>query len=140
MLNLLADFVVRINSGLRRRSKCVYVPYSSLTLRVSRILFSYNCIVSFNVVTGSTPSTFLIKIVPLYVNNASILRELTLMSRPGLRLYWSAHELSEHFFRNNYQGFYIVSTSQGLCSSNDLILSNILKKPISGEVLLKLSF
>lgn len=87
MLNLLADFVVRFNAGLKKHAKCIYVPYSNTTIKVVRILFSYNCIVSFSIVTGKASSTLLIKIVPLYINNESTIRGLELMSRPGLRLY-----------------------------------------------------
>lgn len=140
MINLLADFAVRFNAGLKKHAKCIYVPYSNVTIKVVRILFSYNCIVSFSITAGGTSSTLLIKIVPLYINNEPTIRGLELVSRPGLRVYWSAQELAKHFFRHNFQGFYVISTSHGLCSSNDLILANILQKPVAGEVLLKLSF
>lgn len=140
MLNILADFVVRFNAGLKKHSKYIYVPYSHMTIKVVRMLFTYNCIVSFSIVSSTKASTLLIKIVPLYINNEPTIRGMELMSKPGLRLYWSSDEFAKHYFRNNFQGFYVVSTSTGLCSSNDLILAHILKKPVGGEVLLKLSF
>lgn len=45
-----------------------------------------------------------------------------------------------NFFRNNFQGFFVLSTPNGLCSSNELISAFMLKQPISGEILLKVNF
>lgn len=87
MLNLLADFVVRFNAGLKKHAKYIYVPYSHMTIKIVRILFGYNCIVSFSIVSSSTASTLLIKIVPLYINNEAAVRSVELMSKPGLRMY-----------------------------------------------------
>lgn len=87
MLNLLADFVVRFNAGLKKRSQAIYVPYSRMIIKVIRILLSYNCIMSFSVITNQKNSTLLIKIIPLYTTGSPTVRSLELMSKPGLRLY-----------------------------------------------------
>jgi ribosomal protein S8 len=140
MVNLLADFIVRFNAGINKRATCIYVPYSHVTVKVVHILFDFNCIVSFSVTPNQKKNGLHIKIIPLYINNACVVKNLELMSKPGLRLYWSAHEFAKHFFRNSFQGFYIISTSRGLCTSTDLVLAHILQKPVAGEVLLKLNF
>jgi ribosomal protein S8 len=87
MVNLLADFIVRFNAGINKRATFICVPYSHVTVKVVRILFDFNCIVSFSVMPNQKRNGLCIKIIPLYINNACVVKSLELMSRPGLRLY-----------------------------------------------------
>jgi len=137
MNNLLADFVVRFNTAIKKNLEFFYVPYSNINIKIVRLLFAYRCIKTFSIGAGVSNNRLNIKIVLLSVASKPLVQQLRLISRPGLRVYWSSSELASHYSKNTFQGFYILSTSQGVCSSNELISAHILKRPISGEVMLK---
>lgn len=139
MTNLLADFSVRFNASLKRHADYFYMPYSNLNIRIIELLLKYNCIASFTVDACRNSRRLRIKITPLYILNAPLVRRIELISKPGHRVYWSAAELASNFARANFQGFYIISTPSGICSSNELIAAKVLEKPISGEILLKIN-
>lgn len=140
MVNFLADFVVRINDGLKKNVDAVYTPYSNTLLKVARLLLRTGCISSFSVDNAHGSSSLRMKIVLKYFENRPLLKRIELISRPGLRIYWTGDELSTHFSRNNFQGFYMISTAGGLCSSNELVVANLLGKSLGGEVLFKIHF
>lgn len=139
MVNLLADFVVRFNIAARRNAEFFYVPYSAINFKIVKLLLSYGCISTFGYDTHPFTKTLRIKISPSFLENKPLIRGLELISKPGLRVYWGSKELSKNFFFNNFQGFYIVSTTSGLCSSNELLLTNKLMAPIGGEILIKVN-
>lgn len=87
MVNLIADFVVRFNSGIKKNTQYVYVPYSHTVVKIVRLLFSYNCISSFSIDSDTNKSFLRIKIVLLYVENTSLMKKLEIVSTPGLRVY-----------------------------------------------------
>lgn len=136
MNSLLADFVVRFNTAIKKNVEFFYVPYSNVNIKIVRVLFSYRCIKTFSL-DHAEKGKLRIKIVLLGLLNKPLIQNVALVSRPGLRVYWSSAELAKHYSRNTFQGFYILSTSRGICSSNELIAAHILKRPISGEVLVK---
>lgn len=137
MNNLLIDFVVRFNTAIKKNVEFFYVPYSNINVKIVKLLFAYRCIKTFSFDTSLSNNKLRIKIVLLCLTSKSLIQGLKLISRPGLRVYWSSSELAKHYSRNTFQGFYILSTPQGICSSNELIGAHILKRSVSGEVLLK---
>ena len=58
---------------------------------------------------------------------------MKLVSTPGKKVYWSLNRLSLNYNINSFAGFYIISTSKGLFTSNTCLLG----KNISGKILLK---
>jgi len=87
MVNLLADFVVRFNTGAKRHSECIFVPYSHTVIKIIRLLFRHNCISSFRIEMTPNSSFLRIKLIPLYVDSKSLIKSIELISRPGLRTY-----------------------------------------------------
>ena len=63
-----------------------------------------------------------------FVKKEPIIMNLTLVSKPGLRIYETAEELAS----KRGPEIYIVSTSKGVLSSNEAV-----KKNIGGEVIVK---
>lgn len=139
MTNLLADFTVRFNSSLKRNVEFFFIPYSNLNIRVVELLLKYNCIVSFSIDACDANKRLQIKVTPLYILSNPLIRQIELVSKPGRRVYWSSSELASNFSKTNFQGFYVVSTPSGVCSSNELLAAKVLAKPISGEILLKIN-
>jgi ribosomal protein S8 len=70
-----------------------------------------------------------------YYQNKPIFFDISLVSTPGKRVFFSLGELSLVFNANSFAGFFIISTPIGLVTSNDCLLGGHL----SGEVLLKIS-
>ena len=69
-----------------------------------------------------------------YLQNRPVFYSIKVISKPGKRVFWTLGQLSLNYNRNNFSGFYILSTSKGLITSNDCLLGQC----ISGEVLLKI--
>lgn len=139
MTNLLADFAVRFNASTKKHAEFFYVPCTNTNTRVIELLYKYRSINTFSFELCPQKKFFRIKIVPIYTLSEPLIRSIELVSKPGRRVCWTAAELAINFAKDNFQGFYVVSTSRGVCSSNELILSEALGRPISGEILLKIN-
>jgi len=87
MNNLLADFVVRLNTAKKKNVEYFYVPYSNLIVKVVRLLFMYRCIKTFSIDTSPNTGKLRIKVVLLCLLNKPLIQSLQLISRPGLRIY-----------------------------------------------------
>lgn len=123
---LIADLISRINFGAIRRLRFVKVNLNDTTLKICKILYIHGAI-----------RTFIIKddkiliYYKYYLSRIAV--KLSIVSKPGNRIFWSLGELSRKFNNNNFSGFYIISTQNGLYSSDYCLLEG----HISGEVLIK---
>jgi ribosomal protein S8 len=138
--NLLADFVVRLNVGINSGAEFVLVPYSAILFNSVSLLYIYGCINSFSIISEGKSSFLFIKVYPRFTSAGSLIKKISLISKPGLRVFWTAAEFSSNYSRKNTQGFFILSTTSGVCSSNELLLSNTLSNKLSGEVLFRVDF
>jgi len=120
MVNLLADFVVRFNVAAKKNSEFFFVPYSKTNFKIIELLYLYRCIRTFSYEVHPTTKVLRLKVALFFFENKSLIRKLDLISRPGAKIYWSASEFAYKFSRNNFQGFFILSTQTGICSSNEL--------------------
>jgi len=59
---------------------------------------------------------------------------IELVSTPGKKVYWSLNKLSLKYKFNSFAGFFIISTSKGLVTSNDCLIGG----NICGKVLFKI--
>lgn len=87
MNNLLADFVVRFNTAIKKNLEFFYVPYSNINIKIVRLLFAYRCIKTFSIDTAISGNRLNIKIVLLSIASKPLVQRLRLISRPGLRIY-----------------------------------------------------
>lgn len=87
MNNLLADFVVRFNTAIKKNLEFFYVPYSNINIKIVRLLFVYRCIKTFSIDTVAANNQLNIKIVLLGLTSKPLVQRLRLISRPGLRVY-----------------------------------------------------
>lgn len=123
---LIGDLISRINFGAIRRLRFVKVNLNDTTLKICKILYIHGAI-----------RTFIIKddkiliYYKYYLSRIAI--KLSIVSKPGNRIFWSLGKLSRKFNNNNFSGFYIISTQNGLYSSDYCLLEG----HISGEVLIK---
>lgn len=85
--NILADFIVRFNGGVGRGTEFIFVPYSSTLFDIVSLMYLYGCLKSFSVVTDVETSLLYIKIYPSYILGGSLVKGLTIVSKPGLRVF-----------------------------------------------------
>jgi ribosomal protein S8 len=82
-----------------------------------------------------------VKVFLIYIAGSdSLIKEFILVSKVSKRVYWTLDILFMNFSKRAFSGFYIISTSKGLCSSAELIWRIPLMGKMSGEILLKVSF
>ena len=87
MTNLLADLSVRFNVSSKRNVEHFFIPYSNLNISVVALLLKYNCISSFNVDLSPLTRKLRIKVKPLYLLSEPLIRKISLVSKPGRRVY-----------------------------------------------------
>lgn len=138
--NHLADLVTRLNGAFVARKEIVYVPYVKFNLRILRLLMDHGCIKTFYIDYCKKTGNLIIRVSLKYVTSLPLVRRIELISTPGNRVYWGVDALSKNFGKSSFQGFYVVSTSGGLCTSSELLLSRVLTRRASGEILLKVYF
>jgi len=125
----LADLVSRLNVAASKRLENVKVKQTDLTLRVLFLLYSNGVIRGFSV-----RSDFVLVFLKYFLGD-SLFKNITIISRPGCRVFWNLRKLSLIYSFRSFSGFYIISSPKGLITSNDSLLG----LRLSGEVLLKVS-
>lgn len=123
---LLGYLVSRINFGTIRKLRFIKVKLNKTILEILKILYKYGVIRTF-IVRGDK-----ILIYNKYYLSKSAVK-LSLVSKPGNRIYLPLSQLAIKYNDNNFSGFYIISTQKGLCTSDYCLLHG----HISGEILIK---
>lgn len=126
---LLADLVSRLNVSSRRHLYSVRVANSSFTLRVLVILYNNGVIRGFQV-----RKNYIVVLLKYFLGKSAFTR-ITVISKPGCRVFWRLGRLSLKYNYNNFSGFFVISSPKGLITSNDSLLG----LRLTGEVLLQVS-
>jgi small subunit ribosomal protein S8 len=128
MTDPIADLLTRIRNAIMAGHKVVEAPASNLKKEIARILFEKGYILSYKVVEGDTPQGVL-KIALKYnpKTKKSAIKEITRISRPGLRQYIGFEDMPRVL---NGLGIAIISTSRGLMTDKEAK-----NEKIGGEVL-----
>lgn len=123
------DLALRLNVAAHRHLKSVRVVHSSLTLRLLYVLYANG------VIRGFTIKKKFVLVFLKYYLGKSVFSSITLISKPGCRIYWSLRKLSLVYNFSNFTGFYIISSPRGFITSTEALLG----VHSSGEVLLKVT-
>lgn len=137
---LLADFAVSFNNCIQKRLGHFHIFTARMTLDIVIQMKKRRYIhhVGYDICPHTRRSR--LKILPKYHETKPFIKKIELVTKPSLRVYWTASEMSRRFFRNNFQGLYVVSTSKGIIFSDDLFEDHAFGLGrVSGEVLLKLN-
>jgi small subunit ribosomal protein S8 len=127
---ILSDMVSRLKVATRNHFVSVKVKYTVLCLNVLNLLYKNGFIYNIKIVDNDQLIIFL-----KYYQNRPVFYSIDIISTPGKRVFWTLGKLSLKYSKLNFSGFYIISTSKGLVTSNDCLLG----QSISGEVLLKIN-
>lgn len=126
---ILSDLISRLNVASKNRLRSIKVLNTKLSRNVLCILYKNGLIIR-----------FFIELEYIYVflkyHQNECVCNLKVISKPSKRVYVNLHKLSLLYNNNSFSGFYILSTSKGLITSNDCLLF----KHKGGELLLKVGF
>ena len=113
----LCDMVARIRNAHSRSRLEVIVLGSKFCEEVLECLTSEGYIRGYSRVEGGSLKVFL-----KYKDGKGVIRKMSMVSRPGCRLYYSARELRNCFYRNE---FIVFTSSQGVFMNKALLLTQL---------------
>lgn len=125
--HVVSNLVCKINNGSLRRLRFIIINYNSKILDILDVLYVNGAIRSYRIIDVNKVRVY------LKYNIRSYRIKLTVISTPGNKIHWSLNKLSQYYNKNNFSGFYIISTIKGLRTSDDCLIN----KRIGGEILIK---
>lgn len=127
MTDPIADFITRIRNAVKANHRIVQVPASNLKKEMTKILKEKGYILDYKF--DDDDKQGLIKIALKYhpVTKAPAIRNLTRISKPGLRKYAGIERMPRVL---NGLGIAILSTSKGVMTDKEAK-----KEKVGGEVL-----
>jgi small subunit ribosomal protein S8 len=123
----ISDYLTRLRNAISAKHKVVEIPASNLKKEMTKILMDQGFILNFKLMEDNKQG--IIKIALKYNNKTkeSAIRNLTRISKPGLRKYSGVDTMPRVL---NGLGVAIVSTSKGLVTDKEARKQNV-----GGEVL-----
>lgn len=125
--SFLASFVAQLNLGSLRRVRYITVNYSQLTINITKLLYKEG-VIRLYLLKGTK-----ILIYFKYFKGCNLFK-FKIVSKPGKRIFWSLRKLSLNYSKENFSGFFVISTPIGLITSNETLMF----EHISGEILFKI--
>ena len=122
--HLISDTIVRIKNGFIGHKNSVSVLKSKQVLSIINILEEEGFI------KGYTEDKYTIDIWLKYVEGASVIQNIKVVSKPSKRVYFSIPDLIDWRNKTNTFDMLILSTTQGIFTDEVA-----LKKGIGGEIL-----
>lgn len=128
MTDPISDYLTRVRNAVAAKHRVVDIPASNLKKEITKILHSKGYILNYKFEEGvSTQGNIKIALKYHPVSKESAIRNLTRVSKPGLRKYAQSDNLPRVI---NGLGVAILSTSKGVMTDKE---ANNLK--VGGEVL-----
>ena len=112
-IDTIGNFLTVIRNGTMVTKKFVTSPYSKVKQEIATILEEEGFIRNFSIETSEEGFKTL-KIALKYVNNESVIHEITRISRPGLRVYESFSNVKPVI---GGLGITILSTNKGIITN-----------------------
>lgn len=128
MTDPISDYLTRVRNAVAAKHRIVEIPASNLKKEITKILFEKGYILNYKFEEGKNPQG-IIKIALKYhpVSKVPAIKNLSRVSRPGLRKYTHAEKLPRVI---NGLGIAIISTSKGVMTDKEAR-----KDKVGGEVL-----
>ena|ERR1044072_2856922 len=125
----LAEIVSRLVVAGRGYHQTVNLPKGTMVLKILTLFLRQGLIQNFSV------KREFIEVKLKYFRRKPLIKSIAVISKPGHRVYWSLNLLSCNYNANAFGGFYIISTSKGLFTSNECLTT----VGQGGEVLYKIT-
>ena len=127
MTDPVSDYLTRIRNAVAAKHRIVDIPASNLKKEMTRILFEKGYILNYKVEDEGPQGNIKIALKYHPVSKVPAIKNLTRVSKPGLRKYAQADNLPRVI---NGLGVAIISTSKGVMTEKEAKLENV-----GGEVL-----
>lgn len=122
MNDIIADALTRIRNAAMRKLDVTTLLHSNTVVGILTVLEKKEYIESFKVVDGESNKKTIKVTLKYNEDEASVINEITRVSKPGRRVYKPSSELKN--FKNGY-GTIIVSTSKGVIANDEAVASNV---------------
>lgn len=126
--HLISNLITKLNYGTQKRLRFLNIEQNKTTLDILDILYKNGAIRSYKMLKNNKISVYF----KYYTCNKTV--KITIISKPGLKIFWSLNNLIKNYNNKTFSGFYILSTQKGLYTSDKCLLENF----IGGEVILKI--
>ena len=107
----IADMLTRIRNAIRIKAEKVDIPISKLKLEIAKILKEEGFIRAYKILKDRKQG--ILRVIPKYVEDESVISELKRISKPGRRVYVGSKEVPVVL---GGLGIAIMTTSKGILS------------------------
>ena len=123
----IADYLTRVRNAIKANHRVVEIPASNIKKEITKVLFDKGYIANYKFDNTATQGTIKVALKYNPVTKISAIRNLSRISRPGLRRYAGVENMPRVL---NGLGIAILSTSKGVMTDKEAKQQNI-----GGEVL-----
>lgn len=138
-VSVLADAVSRIKVAYAHRDIFVRLRYSKFLTCILDVMVNQGCLRSYSIEKDDLIHVIIVVHLKYY-RSMPVIKNISLVSKPGLRIFWTIGALTKKLQRSTFQGFFLISTSCGVYTSTELLLLDCVSDKISGEIILKIDF
>lgn len=125
----ISDFLIRIKNATLARRHEIVLPYSSINKEIGKVLKKEGFLEEIKENKEGAKRT--LHAIISYEKRNPVLSDVTIISKPSLRVYKASKKISEIERRGKHK--VIISTSQGVMTGEDAR-----KKGIGGEILFEI--
>jgi len=125
-----SDLIIRLKWAYKSHYSSIKVKKNKFTIKFLYLLQKIGLIRGFFFLYNENTILVFLK----YKNGVACINDIDVISKPSKRIYWSLNFLSKNYRRHNFSTIYIISSSKGLITQNDALLS----KNFSGEIMCKI--
>jgi ribosomal protein S8 len=125
-----SDLIIRLKWAYKSHYGSIKVKKNKFTIKFLYLLQKIGLIRGFFFLLDENNILVYLK----YHNGVGCIYDINVISKPSKRIYWTLSFLSKNYRRQDFSTIYIISTSKGLVTHNDVILS----KNFSGEIICKI--
>ncbi|MFM8786536.1 MAG: 30S ribosomal protein S8 [Bacteroidota bacterium] len=127
MTDPIADYLTRLRNAMKARHRIVEIPASNMKKAITKVLFDKGYIANYKFEDDGPQGHIKIALKYIPGTGEPVIRELTRVSRPGLRSYKGVEEMPRVI---NGLGIAILSTNKGIMTDKEARRHNV-----GGEVL-----
>jgi len=127
MTDPIADYLTRLRNAIKAKHRIVEIPSSNLKKGITKVLFEKGYILNYKFEEEGPQGVIKIALKYHPVTKLPAIRELSRVSRPGLRKYVDTNSIPRVI---NGLGIAIMSTSSGIITDKEARQMNV-----GGEVL-----
>lgn len=126
-IDILGNFLTIIRNGIARSKTSVAMPYSKLKYELALVLQEEGFITSVEVINESDVVKKELKLFLKYVNNESVIHEITRVSKPSRRIYAGVGDIKPVI---GGMGVSVLTTNKGLLTDK-----TAKKMRVGGEII-----